>query len=255
MLDALSGVSTARKYRIAARLVIIVIASVMLYVFSILVQERQYGWALIPAIAIALLTVAEFVVADLVIDARFPPQTAEVLERLQAKLNIHDEILIVLGNCIRSFRACDHSQISATVHLCVDVVGVDTHKTNSALIQLSDYTRAGLGGRRWRTIEVTKGLVGRCVRLQRADWVNFRSADEYHRRMVSEFGFTRDEVSRHTSTARSYLAVPMIDQAEVVGVLYFFSTEPQVFPHAAREGRLNEAASQVLALLRTAEIV
>src|SRR5262245_9104971 len=102
MLDALSGISTARKYRIGARLVIIAIATGMLYVFSILVQERMYGWAVLPTIGIALLTVAEFVVADLVIDARFPPQTTEVLERLQAKLSIHNEILTVLNSCIRN---------------------------------------------------------------------------------------------------------------------------------------------------------
>jgi GAF domain-containing protein len=73
--------------------------------------------------------------------------------------------------------------------------------------------------------------------------------------MVEEFGFSPEEVDRHTKTARSYLAFPIRDRGDMVGVMYFFSTEPQVFPVAANEDRLRDAAESISALLRAAEIL
>jgi hypothetical protein len=85
--------------------------------------------------------------------------------------------------------------------------------------------------------------------------VNFRSLDEYRDRMVREFGFTHQEVARHTTAARSYLAYPIRDKGEIIGIMYFFSTEPQVFPHAVNSQRLSDTAESILGLLRTAEIL
>lgn len=253
-MGILGDLSVRRKYRVGARLIIIVLAASAAFAFAVLIQKLEYLWSVIPAAILGILSIAEFVVADLIIDARFPPETAKLLERLQSKLTVHDEIVRVLKTCVSTFEGCDINAISSTMHLRVDIVTSDNGDT-AALIQLSDYTKAGLGGRRWRTLEPTKGLVGRCLRLGQLDWVNFRSLDEYRDRMVREFGFTHQEVARHTTTARSYLAYPIQDKGEIVGILYFFSTEPQVFPHAAKQQRLNDTADSVLGLLRTAEIL
>jgi hypothetical protein len=252
----LEDISLRQKYRTAARLVIIVLAAGALYVFSVMIQEREYSWSLIPAALLALLSVAEFVVADLVLDKRFPPHSARFLERLQRKLgstSIHQEIMNTLDSCVAGFKGCDQSRISSTVHFRVDIN--HDEGTLPALIQLSDYTRSGLGGRRWRVIQATKGLAGRCLRQEQLVWVNFRSEQEYRSRMVEEFGFTKDEVDDHTSTARSYLAIPLRNASETVGVLYFFSTEPQVFPLAANQNDLRSKADVITGFLRAAEIL
>jgi GAF domain-containing protein len=212
----------------------------------------------VPAVALALLSIAEFVVADLVLDARFPPESAQFLEKLQEKLGtttVHEEIVKVLKTCVDSFKGCDRTRISSTVHLRVSIMSNDGLATQPALIQLSDYTRAGLGGRRWRLIEHTKGLVGRCLRLEELVWVNFRAELDYRARMVEEFGFTRDEVEKHTKSARSYLAFPLRDRGETVGVIYFFSTEPQVFPLAASEDGLRDTGEVIVGFLRTADVL
>jgi hypothetical protein len=96
--------------------------------------------------------------------------------------------------------------------------------------------------------------VGRCLRSGNIATANFASLDEYRLRMVEEFGFTESEVKTHTNSARSYLAYPLKNGDAVAGVLYFFSTEPQVFPLAAPIGRLETTSAEVLGLLRTARL-
>lgn len=255
-MDLLDRILTRRKYRAGARALIITLAAAALYWLSVLVQEREYAWAMVPAVVLAGLSLAEFVVADLVLDARFPRESQQFLEKLQQKLaTINSDILRTLNSCVGSFEGCDQSSISSTVHLRIDVVSADRDGLAPALIQLSDYTRPTLGGRRWRVTDPAKGLIGRCLRLGEAVWVNFRSEGDYRRRMVEEFGFSPEEVDKHTTAARSYEAFPIRDRGEMVGVMYFFSTEPQVFPVAASSDRLRDAAESISALLRAAEIL
>ena len=70
--------------------------------------------------------------------------------------------------------------------------------------------------------------------------------------MVEQFGFSREEAERHTTAARSYMAVPIRSAGDVVGVMYFFSTEPQIFPHVASETMLDQNAAFIVGLLRPA---
>ncbi|WP_244930834.1 GAF domain-containing protein [Nocardioides sp. W7] len=247
-----------QRYRVYARFVAILAGALGAYAFSVLVQENEYLWAVIPAVVLALATVAEFAVTDLLLDKRFPPESAALLDRLQQKLtttNIHDAIVDSLNNCVRGFRGCDPSKISSTLHLRVDVLPDSDSGAVPSLIQVSAYTRKSLGGRRWRVLNPAVGLVGRCLRLNDIVWVNFRDRSEYDHRMVSEFGFSSDEVQRHTTSARSYLASPLRDEKQIVGVLYFFSTEPQVFPVAADLVELERTGQDVLRLLRVARIL
>lgn len=218
----------------------------------------MYFWAAIPGSALGLLSVAEFVVVDLVVDSRFSRESADFLERLQRRLaatSTHDEVLGVLSECVHSFVGCDRERISSTLHLAIETIEAGTPTTSTGLVQISDYTRHGLGGRRWRVLHATKGIVGRCVRVGYTVHVNFHTDAEYRRRMVEEFGFTQAEAMRHTKAARSYLAVPVHSLGDLVGVMYFFSTEPQVFPNAADTDVLTRNANVIAALLRTAEIL
>ncbi|MEV8357665.1 GAF domain-containing protein [Microbacterium sp. NPDC076895] len=233
-------------------------AAVAAYFFALLVQENRYEWALIPAVILAAASIAEFVVTDLLLDKRFPPRSAALLERLQQKLittPIHNEIVSALNSCVSGFHGCDPSKISSTLHLRVDVLSEEDSETVPSLIQVANYTRPSLGGPRWRTLNPAVGLVGRCLRLNDLVWVNFRDRAEYDYRMVAEFGFAPEDVQRHTTSARSYLASPLRDSGRLVGVLYFFSTEPQVFPIAADQDQLTRAGDEILRLMRVAEIL
>lgn len=85
--------------------------------------------------------------------------------------------------------------------------------------------------------------------------MNFDDATEYRRRMVEEFGFSREEAEMHTTFARSYLAEPLLLGGTVIGVLYFFSSEPQVFPLAARGSDLASKGQDFVDVLKTVSIV
>lgn len=247
-----------QRYRTIARLIVLIVAAMAAYAFAVLLQEERYAWALIPAAVLGVLSIAEFVLADIILDSRFPRETAMFLERLQRKFattSTHDEILGVLQDCVDSFAGCDKERISSTLHLTIETVEPGTSSTAMGLVQISDYTRAGLGGRRWRVLKATQGIVGRCVRIESMVHVNFRTNAEYRERMVSEFGFTRAEAERHTSSARSYLAFPVRSAGNLIGVLYFFSTEPQVFPQAADAAVVARHAELIAGFLRAAEIL
>jgi hypothetical protein len=236
----------------------LLLAAPATYLFAVLIQEKDWAWSLVPAAVLALLSVGEFVVADVLIDSRFPRESAEFLERLQQRLagtSTHDEVRAALSACVESFTGLDKDKVSSTVHLTVNVAEVGTSETVLGLVQISDYTRPDLGGRRWRVLKATQGIVGRCARMGEMVHVNFRDAVDYQRRMVAEFGFTKEETARHTTTARSYLAVPITSAGSLVGVMYFFSTEPQVFPIAADRAELSRAAATVASLFRAAEIL
>ncbi len=249
--------SPARKWRVSARLASILLISAAAYWFAALIQRDRFGWAIVPAIVLLLVSWGEFVALDLAIDRRFPLHTREQLDRLHRQMSqtpVNREIVDAMRACVASLRGCDRDRVSSAVHLTVDVESPFQERSVTGLVQISDYTRPGLGGRRWRVTESTKGIIGQCVRTRETVWVNFNSAEEYLRRMVTEFGYTREEAENHTD-ARSYLAHPLLDSDAVVGVLYFFSVEPQVFPHAADLRQLSHTADKVASLLRTVNVL
>ena len=67
--------------------------------------------------------------------------------------------------------------------------------------------------------------------------------------MVKSFGFSSEEAERHTRTGRSYLAIPLLRLGVVLGVLYFFTSEPQVFPRSANLNQLEKDAQAIVDLI------
>jgi len=68
--------------------------------------------------------------------------------------------------------------------------------------------------------------------------------------MVEESGFAKGEAESHTTIGRSYLAEPLFHGPKVIGVLYFFTSEPQVFPYAAGECDLASDAKDLIDILK-----
>ncbi len=104
-------------------------------------------------------------------------------------------------------------------------------------------------------VNATKGIIGRCLRTGKTEIVNFASEEEYDRRMVEEFSFTREEANECTKPARSYWAHPVFSCDELVGVIYLFSNELQVFPKAVKKPHLDQSAKHIANLLEVARVI
>ena len=70
--------------------------------------------------------------------------------------------------------------------------------------------------------------------------------------MVTEFGFLPEEAKGHTTSARSFLAQPINSEGKMIGILYLFSMERQVFPSAAEPHELRAACNAIAAFLEGA---
>lgn len=250
-----SAVPKRRRLRLGLRALFLILGLIGAYATSVLVQEKCYWWGGLTTGLVILTAIAEFVLADILTDRIYPVRTQAVLERLENDLRgYHDRIRGAIERCIQSLAACNHTAVSGTFHLKVDLYSPYNDEAEQALVQVVDYS-GNLGGRKWRFNPMTKGLIGRCARTQQPECVNFATEDEYCQRMVTEFGFTQDEVRKHTKEARSYWAQPVFDAHTFVGVIFLFSTEQQVFPRAASDVSLNAAANEISAYLEGARIV
>lgn len=245
-----------RTFRLALRFAAIVIGVALVYVADVLVQESLYGWGALVAVGLAAIAAFEVVFADYLAASRdFPKETEVRLARMVAEIGSETVTLIQqrLRAVILEFKNCDTKQISAAVHVVTEltdnIVGPEgaTAREGSriGLLQLTDYVgpaehKKGSG----RIFLVTQGVIGRCVRTGKLERVNFSTADEYTQSMVSHYGYSSDEAAKHTMTARSYLAYPILDGAYAVGSLYFYSTEAAVFTEVNEE-RLTLLAEEV----------
>jgi hypothetical protein len=164
------------------------------------------------------------------------------------------EICHRLQRAIGQLKACDQSRVSATVHILIELSANTHNQIRSGLLQLTDYVGPD-GGKKGRITLINQGVIGRCARTHRTEAVDFADAKEYQDLMVRDFGFTKAETDRHTKTGRSYLAHPLFNGDSFVGVLYFFTTEPQVFPLAARNIDLESLVSEVVSYLKIAQLV
>lgn len=255
LIKFVADISPRRRFRALLRSVFIVVGVVAAFVGEILLEEHKYWWAALPAVIVLGATLAEFVLGDLLTERRFPSKTASILDNLESKLrNVHDQIRNRIGELIASLPACDRQRVSGTLHLAIELYSPLDEEPEKALVQITDYS-GYLGGRRWRFTASTKGLIGRCLRSGKPEYANFADESEYSLRMVREFGFSREEVDRHTKQARSYCAYPIHEADKMIGVLYLFSTEPQVFPRAIDPQKLTNTSNQIVELLQVAHIL
>jgi len=225
------------------------------FLAAIAMQEEQYGLALRLALPAFACSLVEFVAGDLWTEKYYPARTAAVLNILAEKrATYHDEILRQLKTIKSQLKGCNPDSVSGTVHLKIEVYPVRGAEPALAYIQLTEYDGT-LGGREWRDLPATKGIVGLALRTGRKESVSFTSEDDYRTRMVREFGFTHDEVKKHTREARSYLAAPIVSDKRVLGILYLFSTEPQAFPHALDIADVDVATNALAVCLRSIGLV
>jgi hypothetical protein len=237
--------SDRKRFRLKLRAVFIFIGVVAGYLTSLLLEQHFYYWSLIPAVLLIVAAFAEFVFADILTESKYPARTQALLDKLDRNLQeYHERIRQSIDRAIRSLNACDNSRVSGTFHLVVELYVGDGHESEEALLQIAAYS-GSLGGKRWRFTSAGKGVIGRCLRSASSEWVNFASLDEYKERMVSEFGFSPKELTKHTKEARSYWAEPVKLGERVVGVIYLFSTEPQVFPLAAEAHVMQSLAREI----------
>jgi len=249
------GIRTRRQFRWALRGVAILIVTGSGYAVALLMAKSLFWWSALPFSLLVLATFLEFIWADRLAEHNYPIETEKKLALLERQLGIRavQSISEKLERIIEGFKACDRSRVSGTVHIIVELAPSPEGRTRFGLLQLTDYV-GPRGGSKGRITTLDQGIIGRCARTGRIEHVNFADEAEYRRRMVEEFGFTKQQSESHTTIARSYMAVPILD-SQVVGVLYFFSTEPQVFPHTAADSNLTASAQDLLDILKTASIV
>ncbi|MDA2934804.1 GAF domain-containing protein [Acidobacteria bacterium AH-259-D05] len=250
------GIGPRLQFRLALRGIAIVIGIGSGYAVALLMAKSLFWWSALPFALLVVSSIFEFILADIVAERSYPIETEKKLALLERRLGIRavQSISQKLERIIQSFKACDRSRVSGTVHVIVELASSPEGKTRFGLLQLTDYV-GPRGGSKGRITTFDQGIIGRCARTGRIEHVNFADEAEYRRRMMDEFGFSKQEADSHTAIARSYNAVPLLLDSRVVGILYLFSTDPQVFPLAARDSNLTASAQDVLDVLRTASIV
>ena len=248
--------SRRKRYRMRFRFGAIMVATVSTFFASIYFEEQLYNWALIPMTVLLIVSVSEFVFADIITDRKYPKRTGDILERLERCLHDFEKhITDSINDVIQNLDVTDKTKVTGTFHLEVEkYTDGSSDDTESALVQIVKYT-SRLGGRQWRLRSITKGIIGRCLRLQTEDYANFADQNEFNERMIKEFGFTRGELAKITENGRSYYAHPVFSGKKVIGVLYLFSTETNIFPKAIKPGDINCCCKSIAGFLNGANII
>lgn len=245
------GIKRHSIFRRVMRFSFLVLGLFFAFFMSINIEDGAYikaGFWLVGVISFAAL---EFVFADVIAELSFPVETERKMLLMEERLGSStiEHISNRLTNTIRSFKACDRTLISGTVHLLTELNSTMDSRSRLGLLQLCDYVGSS-GGRKGRVTQITQGVIGRCARTGNMETVEFADQKDYQASMVKNFGFTKKETASHTSSARSYLAYPIKREKEIIGVIYFFSTEPQIFPTAADAASLDNLSEELAGLLR-----
>jgi GAF domain len=248
--------TTQRRLRLAIRLGVLIIGLIAAFVMSVKIQLLDFSggakWLLLVGAAAAV----EFVFADVIAERSFPYDTERKLALMEERLgrSAIETISRRLRQAILELRGCDPTLVSATVHVITELGATADQRVREGLLQLTEYVGFE-GGRKGRITLITQGIIGRCARTRELETVDFADADDYRESMVRDFGFSPDETERHSKRGRSYLAFPLTHSGKVVGVLYFFSREPQVFPRAVDQRRLEDLAREIVGYLALASLV
>ncbi|MCH8823027.1 MAG: GAF domain-containing protein [Planctomycetes bacterium] len=223
-------------------------------------ERQEFGPALYIYLIVCTTAFIEFILADVLADQSFPFDTERKLALMEKSLgaSVISTISTRIQQTIQQFPGCDQSRIKGAVHLMAELTSTADKRIREGLLQLTDYVGAeGEASlrKKGRVTLINQGVIGRCARTGQLESADFADAAEYHSAMVREFGFTKEEADGHTQEARSYLAYPLKYDGCLVGVLYFFTTEPQVFPRAADQTQLEDVAQEMINYLRLAKLV
>jgi hypothetical protein len=86
--------------------------------------------------------------------------------------------------------------------------------------QAVDYVPQGNG--RGRSFPLSEGIAGESFTTKQQLVENFTDQAEYDKDMVTKYGYSVEQLSKRTRSRRSYMAVPIVSDAErVVAVVYF----------------------------------
>lgn len=250
-----SSIPRRKRFRISIRAAFLLVGVIATYAATILFGKNLYYWAILPTVLILIAAIVEFVFGDVITEQRYPARTETLLNNYETKVkNVHNQLLRQLNSAIQSLEGCYTNKVNGTLHLIVELFSPSGDSSHNAFVQITSYT-GQLGGMPWRFADVSKGIIGRCYRTRKAEYVNFSSQEEYNKRMIREFGYSLDEMKHHTMIARSYWAQPLFSSDLFLGVMYLFSTEPQVFPRAADIRTLEGIASNIVGILEAGTII
>lgn len=250
------GIKTHRTLRLTLRAIALLVGLWAVFKMSMLLAIKEFETAWDVYLIVIGAAVIEFVIADVLADRSFPFDTERKFALMERRLGA-DAIATItqrIKDLIAEFDGCNRCLISATVHVFAELTATAEQRTRKGLLQLTDYVGPD-GGKKSRITPINQGVIGRCARTGTMESVDFADAEEYRDAMVREFGFTLQEAERHSKSGRSYLAFPLHLNGDVVGVLYFFTSEPQVFPHVANVARLKDVAREIVNYIKIANLV
>jgi hypothetical protein len=248
--------SPRKRFKLTLRLIAIILGIGGTFGTAAFIQQSKYDSAAYFAALVLIAGLLEFMLSDIWAEMKYPTRTSILFDALDRKLgHVKDSIMEKLQETVNSLRGCDKSLVNATVHLKVQFFSSIDDKLETGLIQLTDYYHGRREGPPWRITSCYKGIIGRCIRTSRPEFVNFNSQTDFEEKMIKEFGFDEEDLNRVSKDARSYYAYPIEFNEQVIGVLYLFSTEYQVFPKAIDSSRIKGISKDIALLLHTARIV
>ncbi len=250
------GIRTHRSFRLAIRAFALLLGLSAGFFVSVQIEVGHFEIAFWLFLIVTGAAVLELILGDLFADQSFPFDTERKLSLMEKRLGMETISTISrrLEETIGVFKNCDISSVSATVHLVAELNGDLGSRSNYGLLQLTDYVGPE-GGRKGRLTLINQGIIGRCARTEEIETVNFIDVNEYRCSMVRDFGFTKQEASLHTTSARSYLAYPLKSEGLLIGVIYFFSDEPEVFPGSIEGAHLDQVAQEFVNYLKIVQLV
>jgi len=251
----LSQLSPRKRLKIIIRFIAILIAFAGTFFAAINIQKFEFRIAFFFSLLVVLASIIEFIISDILTEKIYPLRTQQLFNTLELKLaRVRDGVITKLREAVENLKGCDKNHVNVTVHLKVNFFSSIDDKIETGLVQLTDYY-GNSSGASWRITSCYKGIIGRCLRTGEPEYVNFANEEEYEDRMIKEFGFTKSETEARSKNARSYYAYPIIINNQLIGVLYLYSTDFQVFPNSVDERKIASVSRDITMLLKAASIV
>lgn len=247
-------ISKRKLFRLFFRIPAIIIGLYLTYRVGIEINERNYALACKLTTGLIVLSIIEFVLADIITDQKYPPSTTWLLDKLEPKMEVYSSnIQESLNSIVKSFTNCDVSKISSVFLLKVDLFDHLFEESQEGLLQITNY-EGPHKGKKWRFFYSTKGIVGKCMRTHEMQTDSFDNTS-YDKKMTEHYGYSKSELGNHNRNAQSYLAYPLLKDDVPVGIIYFTSDEMNVFPLAIDKSTLEKSAGRILGYLEGAKII